>query len=119
MYVCTCTCAYICYHSFFHRDMLKLGSSKPWPEVMEQMTGQRKMDVRPLIEYFKPLVDWLKEQNKMERTGWSEACPSFDDVETPPTKATDITSNAINITPMFSLTVTLISIFTFNIILVM
>ena len=42
---------------------------------MEIMTGQRKMDARPLMEYFKPLISWLQKQNHGERPGWSEACP--------------------------------------------
>ena len=42
---------------------------------MEIMTGQRKMDARPLMEYFKPLISWLQKQNHAERPGWSEACP--------------------------------------------
>lgn len=52
-----------------------MGSSKPWPEAMEVMTGQRKMDAGPLIEYFQPLIKWLEKQNLHERPGWTEACP--------------------------------------------
>ncbi|XP_041371786.1 uncharacterized protein LOC121385251 [Gigantopelta aegis] len=97
-------------------DMLRLGSSKPWPDVMEQMTGQRKMDVGPLIKYFKPLVDWLKEQNKMERPGWTEACPTFDDAgkrqqrttKTPIPKKQPDTSNANIVTSQLSVKITLI-----------
>ena len=44
---------------------------------MEIMTGQRKMDARPLMEYFKPLIQWLQKENKYERPGWSEACPDM------------------------------------------
>lgn len=60
-----------------YRDMLKLGSSQPWQHAMEKLTGQRKMDVEPLIEYFKPLLEWLKVQNQNETGGWMEECPSF------------------------------------------
>ena len=55
--------------------MLELGSSKPWPEAMELMTGQRSMSAEALMEYFQPLTDWLKEQNKGHPVGWKEACP--------------------------------------------
>nr|XP_034299426.1 uncharacterized protein LOC117680950 isoform X1 [Crassostrea gigas] len=58
-------------------DMLKLGSSQPWQHAMEKLTGQRKMDVGPLIEYFSPLLEWLKVQNQNESGGWMEECPSF------------------------------------------
>ena len=61
-------------HSNF-RKVLSLGASKPWQDVMEIMTGQRKMDARPLMEYFKPLIKWLQKENKNERPGWSEGCP--------------------------------------------
>lgn len=58
--------------------MLQLGSSKPWQDAMEQITGQRNMSAKALMNYFQPLVDWLKEQNKEtdEEIGWGEECPS-------------------------------------------
>ncbi|XP_062576365.1 uncharacterized protein LOC134238260 [Saccostrea cucullata] len=56
-------------------DMLKLGSSVSWPEAMEKITGQREMSAEPLMEYFKPLTDWLKKENEGEDLGWTEACP--------------------------------------------
>lgn len=54
-------------------DMLKTGSSKPWPEAMEAITGQRDMSALPLVEYFQPLIDWLEEQNRDEVLGWEGA----------------------------------------------
>lgn len=51
----------------FRSKMLQMGSSKPWPDAMEVLTGQRVMDASGLLEYFKPLHDWLKVEN--ERTG--------------------------------------------------
>lgn len=53
----------------FYRNLLKEGSSKPWQEVMKDLTGQSKMDATAILDYFKPLQDWLKEQNKGERKG--------------------------------------------------
>lgn len=55
--------------------MLSLGSSKPWPDAMEVLTGQRKMDAGPLIEYFKPLSDFLYKYNKENNipTGWEKS----------------------------------------------
>ncbi|CAH0729159.1 unnamed protein product, partial [Brenthis ino] len=47
--------------------MLQLGSSKPWPDAMEVLTGQRRMDASGVLEYFEPLHEWLKAEN--ERTG--------------------------------------------------
>ncbi|XP_067687134.1 uncharacterized protein [Haliotis asinina] len=55
--------------------VLELGSSRPWPEAMQILTGQNKMDARPLMEYFQPLTDWLKEQNRGHIIGWEHMCP--------------------------------------------
>ncbi|KAL5009469.1 hypothetical protein ScPMuIL_011774 [Solemya velum] len=60
-------------------DMLKLGSSKPWPEAMEKVTGQRKMDAQAMLEYFQPLIRWLEKVNKHERPGWTPSCPTDQD----------------------------------------
>lgn len=50
--------------------MLELGASKPWPEALHAMTGQRELDATPLIEYFAPLHTWLKQQNQGKQCGW-------------------------------------------------
>ncbi|XP_070546857.1 angiotensin-converting enzyme-like [Ptychodera flava] len=53
-------------------DMLSLGESLPWPEAMQRITGKEEMDVAPLIQYFQPLIDWLKDMNEKEgnTVGW-------------------------------------------------
>lgn len=53
--------------------MLSLGQSKPWPDAMKVLTGQRKMDASALLEYFKPLQDWLEKTNKKNNIhiGWN------------------------------------------------
>ena len=55
------------------RSMLELGSSRPWKEVMEIMTGQPEMNTDAFREYFMPLEDWLKEQNLKNnvKVGWT------------------------------------------------
>jgi peptidyl-dipeptidase A len=50
--------------------MLEMGQSKPWPDAMEALTGQREADASAIIEYFAPLKKWLDEQNKGLKTGW-------------------------------------------------
>jgi peptidyl-dipeptidase A len=52
------------------QDMLEQGASKPWPETLEKLTGTRQMDATALIEYFAPLLAWLKEQNEGLACGW-------------------------------------------------
>lgn len=51
--------------------MLELGQSKPWPEALKAMTGEDKADASAMIEYFQPLLTWLKEQNRGEKVGWT------------------------------------------------
>ena len=82
------------YH-FIIREMLELGSSKPWPDAMELLTGQRKMDVQPILEYFKPLIAWLEKENYNERPGWSPACPEYTSPPSPgPQHTVQVTSNS-------------------------
>ncbi|HSM88057.1 MAG TPA: M2 family metallopeptidase [Candidatus Limnocylindrales bacterium] len=50
--------------------MLSMGKSRPWPDELEAISGQREMDATALLDYFAPLKKWLDEQNKGEKTGW-------------------------------------------------
>jgi peptidyl-dipeptidase A len=52
--------------------MLSMGASKPWPDALEVLSGQREMDASALAEYFAPLKTWLDEQNKKNNypIGW-------------------------------------------------
>jgi peptidyl-dipeptidase A len=50
--------------------MLAMGASKPWPDELEVLTGQRQMDASAILDYFAPLKKWLDEQNKGLKAGW-------------------------------------------------
>ena len=52
--------------------MLEMGKSRPWPDALEALTGQRQMDATAMLEYFAPLKAWLDEQNKKNgaKEGW-------------------------------------------------
>jgi peptidyl-dipeptidase A len=52
--------------------MLAMGQSKPWPEALEALTGEKQMDASALADYFAPLKTWLDEQNKTNHyaVGW-------------------------------------------------
>jgi peptidyl-dipeptidase A len=50
--------------------MLAMGQSKPWPDELEVLTGQRQMDASAILDYFAPLQRWLDEQNKGHKAGW-------------------------------------------------
>jgi peptidyl-dipeptidase A len=51
-------------------EMLSLGLSKPWPDALQAITGQRQMDATAILDYFAPLQKWLDEQNKGRPVGW-------------------------------------------------
>jgi peptidyl-dipeptidase A len=50
--------------------MLQMGASRPWPDALEALTGQREMDASAMAEYFAPLKRWLDEQNAGKPVGW-------------------------------------------------
>ncbi|HVJ26445.1 MAG TPA: M2 family metallopeptidase, partial [Vicinamibacterales bacterium] len=50
--------------------MMKMGGSKPWPDALEALTGQRQLDASAMAEYFQPLKEWLDKQNAGRRVGW-------------------------------------------------
>jgi peptidyl-dipeptidase A len=50
--------------------MLAAGSSLSWQDTLEKLTGTREMDASAIIDYFGPLMGWLKEKNKNRSCGW-------------------------------------------------
>jgi peptidyl-dipeptidase A len=50
--------------------MLTAGASKPWQEILFEMTGERRMDGNAILEYFAPLKTWLDQQNQGKPVGW-------------------------------------------------
>ncbi|MGH9816289.1 MAG: M2 family metallopeptidase [Candidatus Acidiferrales bacterium] len=53
-------------------QMLELGLSRPWPEALHALTGEKQMDATAIIDYFAPLKKWLDEQNAKlgYKVGW-------------------------------------------------
>jgi peptidyl-dipeptidase A len=51
--------------------MLAMGQSRPWPDALEALTGQRQMDATAILDYFAPLKKWLDEQNAGHKVGWN------------------------------------------------
>ena len=50
--------------------MLEAGQSAPWQETLEKLTGTQEMDASAIIDYFAPLMAYLKEQNEGRTCGW-------------------------------------------------
>ncbi len=49
------------------QQMLEAGQSQPWQQTLKAMTGSDHLDAQPMLDYFAPLYQWLKEQNKASR----------------------------------------------------
>jgi len=47
--------------------MLSLGESKPWPEALETLTGQRELDASALADYFAPLKTLARRPKQKEQ----------------------------------------------------
>ena len=50
--------------------MMASGQSEPWQDALEKLTGTREMDATAIIDYFAPLMSYLKEQNAGRECGW-------------------------------------------------
>ncbi len=52
------------------KKMLEMGMSRPWPEALEALTGEKTMDATAILDYFAPLKNWLDEQNRGRKVGY-------------------------------------------------
>ncbi len=51
-------------------EMMRMGMSRPWPDALEALTGERDMDATAMVQYFEPLMRWLEEHNRGHNCGW-------------------------------------------------
>ncbi|XP_026826891.1 angiotensin-converting enzyme-like isoform X3 [Ooceraea biroi] len=54
-------------------DVLSMGASKPWQDIVRKMTRGRtnRIDASAMLKYFEPLNAWLKRENEMQPViGW-------------------------------------------------
>uniref|UniRef100_A0A1B6DUB7 Angiotensin-converting enzyme n=2 Tax=Clastoptera arizonana TaxID=38151 RepID=A0A1B6DUB7_9HEMI len=53
--------------------LMEKGASEPWSEVLYAATGETKLDGSAIREFFQPLEDWLRNENRrtQEFVGWS------------------------------------------------
>jgi peptidyl-dipeptidase A len=52
------------------KKVLEMGQSRPWPEALQALTGETRMDATAMLDYFAPLKKWLDEQNKNRKVGF-------------------------------------------------
>ncbi|XP_038942571.1 angiotensin I converting enzyme (peptidyl-dipeptidase A) 3 isoform X2 [Rattus norvegicus] len=62
-------------------DFLKVGSSRPWQEVLKEITGKPNISTKALLTYFKPLLNWLVTENVKQGDilGWPDFSCSFEE----------------------------------------
>uniref|UniRef100_A0A914W4R4 Angiotensin-converting enzyme n=1 Tax=Plectus sambesii TaxID=2011161 RepID=A0A914W4R4_9BILA len=67
------------------KNLMRLGASRSWPEALKEITGTEKLDATPLMEYYRPLLDWLKAENEKTHTyiGWDGPGTPFEKSEIP------------------------------------
>ena len=55
------------------KQMLSMGSSKPWSDVLESLTGERRLESQAMLDFFQPLYQWLKMENiaRSYPVGWT------------------------------------------------
>jgi peptidyl-dipeptidase A len=55
------------------KEMLSLGRSEEWKFALKQFTGEDNYSASSILEYFSPLMEWLKVENAKfpnEKIGW-------------------------------------------------
>lgn len=53
----------------FLRKIMEKGQTEDWRKVLKEATGE-ELSTRAMIEYYAPLLEWLKDQNKGRPIGW-------------------------------------------------
>lgn len=51
--------------------MMEKGQSQTWQETLAELTGKPEMDASAIIDYYQPLMAWLKEKNERRQCGWT------------------------------------------------
>ena len=51
---------------------MAMGQSAPWQDAFENLTGTRKLSGSSIVNYYRPLKDWLDAKNENRICGWSE-----------------------------------------------
>lgn len=54
------------------KTLFEMGRSRPWQDVLQSFSGERKMSAKALLEYYAPLYRWLKQQNQGKSCGWTQ-----------------------------------------------
>jgi peptidyl-dipeptidase A len=52
------------------RAMLSLGQSQEWQVALEALTGTKRLSGKSMLNYYRPLKDWLDVKNANRACGW-------------------------------------------------
>ncbi|XP_058820617.1 angiotensin-converting enzyme-like [Topomyia yanbarensis] len=54
------------------KQLMERGASEPWQQVLQEVIGEGRLDGTALREYFRPLEEWLRNENLRtnEFVGW-------------------------------------------------
>uniref|UniRef100_A0A5S6QW86 Angiotensin-converting enzyme n=1 Tax=Trichuris muris TaxID=70415 RepID=A0A5S6QW86_TRIMR len=65
--------------------VLSMGSSSAWPEALRLATNSSVASAKPMLDYFEPLINWLKIRTKQDDQcyGWDNASHNSKDLPTP------------------------------------
>ncbi len=53
----------------FLRGIMEKGGTEDWRKVLREATGEN-LSTRAMVDYYKPLLGWLEEQNRGRQIGW-------------------------------------------------
>ncbi len=53
----------------FLRTLMAKGATEDWRKVLRDATGEN-LSTRAMVEYYRPLMTWLQEQNRGRQIGW-------------------------------------------------
>jgi peptidyl-dipeptidase A len=53
----------------FLLQIMRPGATKDWQTVLKEATGEN-LSAQPMLDYFEPLMGWLREQNQGRQVGW-------------------------------------------------
>ena len=48
---------------------MRPGATRDWQTLLKEATGQ-ELSATPMLEYFEPLMEWLKKENQGREVGW-------------------------------------------------
>jgi hypothetical protein len=65
----TCSCADNKEVGTWLNNILRKGGTEDWRKVLKDATGE-DISTRAMMDYFKPLMAWLEQQNKGRQIGW-------------------------------------------------